>query len=199
MKKIIQISLSMFIAFSLLFTSVQLENTKKTHGSYDNIVHAKPKKGGSSTKKKLTPPVNPKTKGNFFGSGRKVEVTHTYTKKWITIKNGHLAGKRHPVTNVKFSKSGFPQFPAKAIITLPSKYWKSTNATQFKHSNLILAKNKNTLKKFNKADQNAIKKGENPNGYTWHHHEKRGVMELVRTKIHSKTGHTGGKSIWGTK
>ncbi|MEB7771069.1 hypothetical protein [Kurthia gibsonii] len=66
MKKIIKISLSFFITCLLLFTSVPLENNLKTSETNENIVHAKPKKGGSSSKKKLTPPVNLKTKGNFL-------------------------------------------------------------------------------------------------------------------------------------
>ncbi|MEM7174094.1 MAG: HNH endonuclease [Bacteroidota bacterium] len=36
-----------------------------------------------------------------------------------------------------------------------------------------------------------------PPGYTWHHHQEYGVMELVETEIHQKTGHTGGWALWG--
>lgn len=36
-----------------------------------------------------------------------------------------------------------------------------------------------------------------PDGLTWHHNEQKGVMELVDDSIHSKTGHTGGNTIWG--
>jgi hypothetical protein len=31
-----------------------------------------------------------------------------------------------------------------------------------------------------------------PNGYTWHHHQTTGRMQLVESKVHMKTGHTGG-------
>ena len=34
-------------------------------------------------------------------------------------------------------------------------------------------------------------------GYTWHHDAEYGRMQLVKTGVHSKTGHTGGMSIWG--
>jgi hypothetical protein len=34
-------------------------------------------------------------------------------------------------------------------------------------------------------------------GFTWHHSEKTGVLELVKTKIHNKVKHTGGSAIWG--
>lgn len=35
-----------------------------------------------------------------------------------------------------------------------------------------------------------------PKGYTWHHHQTTGRMQLVETKVHSQTGHTGGFSLW---
>jgi hypothetical protein len=35
-----------------------------------------------------------------------------------------------------------------------------------------------------------------PNGYTWHHHQTTGRMQLVESKVHMKTGHTGGFSLW---
>ena len=35
-------------------------------------------------------------------------------------------------------------------------------------------------------------KPQTPKGYTWHHKDADGTMELVETNIHSKVGHTGG-------
>ncbi len=37
-----------------------------------------------------------------------------------------------------------------------------------------------------------------PEGYTWHHNQEPGVMQLVDRGVHAATGHTGGFSIWGT-
>ena len=34
-------------------------------------------------------------------------------------------------------------------------------------------------------------------GYTWHHHEKEGWMQLVDTETHDTVRHTGGMSLWG--
>lgn len=39
--------------------------------------------------------------------------------------------------------------------------------------------------------------GKTPRGYVWHHHQDTGKLQLVNKTIHQKTGHTGGKSIWG--
>ena len=35
-----------------------------------------------------------------------------------------------------------------------------------------------------------------PKGYTWHHHQDNGRMQLVESEVHRKTGHTGGFSLW---
>ena len=34
-------------------------------------------------------------------------------------------------------------------------------------------------------------------GYTWHHNQEEGVLQLVDKNVHEQTGHTGGRSIWG--
>ncbi|MEZ4300427.1 MAG: HNH endonuclease [Polyangiaceae bacterium] len=31
-----------------------------------------------------------------------------------------------------------------------------------------------------------------PPGYTWHHHQDRGLMQLVESRVHRYTGHSGG-------
>ena len=42
-----------------------------------------------------------------------------------------------------------------------------------------------------------IKRGHTPRGYTWHHSEEPGKLQLVDKEIHKRTGHTGGRAIWG--
>lgn len=42
-----------------------------------------------------------------------------------------------------------------------------------------------------------IGRGRTPRGFTWHHHEDPGRMQLVNRRIHARTGHTGGREIWG--
>ncbi len=42
-----------------------------------------------------------------------------------------------------------------------------------------------------------IRNGDKPDGYTWHHNEDPGRMQLVDSEIHARTPHTGGRSIWG--
>ena len=42
-----------------------------------------------------------------------------------------------------------------------------------------------------------VNKGHTPPGFTWHHDDKPGHMQLVEEETHRKTHHTGGRSKWG--
>lgn len=201
--------MSIVIALSAFFITIEIEKPNNNTQNYsvnissDNTVEAK----GFKPKPNLKPNYNKnkfkmppkKAKVRTYKGKKQVQATHNNSTKWITIKNGKLAGKKHPKTGVKFNKDGFPIFKSYGSITLPKKYLKSANSTQFKHSNLALAKNKSAMKKFSPKQKKSIKAGKTPKGYTWHHHQTRGYMQLINSTVHSKTGHTGGKSIWGTK
>jgi hypothetical protein len=47
------------------------------------------------------------------------------------------------------------------------------------------------------ADLEALSNGDNPEGFTWHHHEEPGVLQLVDRETHASVGHTGGRELWG--
>ncbi|MED4302003.1 S8 family serine peptidase [Geobacillus stearothermophilus] len=123
------------------------------------------------------------------------------TKK-ILIRNAHLAGKTHPKTGVRFSSQGFPIFPYKYQLNLPQSLWKSSNSTQFRYANSKLLEKINSdstfRSKFTSEQLADIRNGKTPRGYVWHHHEKTGRLQLVDKNLHDKTGHTGGKAIWGS-
>ncbi len=98
------------------------------------------------------------------------------------LRNGHLAGKVHPKTGVPFTKSGFPNF--KNYLYGGGK------------NDVIIRPTGSRTGDFAAANKVAGYKS-TPNGYTWHHHESFGRMQLVEKGVHLKTGHTGGFSIWG--
>ena len=50
---------------------------------------------------------------------------------------------------------------------------------------------------FDERQKENIEEGGTPYGYTWHHNEETGKMQLVDYDTHQKTGHTGGRSVWG--
>lgn len=131
----------------------------------------------------------------------------------IRCLNQHLCGQKHPVTGVEFIekivknehgeavKVVVPVFDSAFDAQLPNEKLQSTDREQFKECNKQLKdaveKDPKLAKKFTPEQLEQIKNGDTPDGYTWHHHEDTGKMQLVDTVTHDKTAHTGGKAIWG--
>lgn len=102
----------------------------------------------------------------------------------IKPRNIKLAGQKHPVTKVPFTKGGYPDFSAH----LYSKKGVSPDVeigelTGYRSLDERLANAAAGLEK-------------TPEGYVWHHHEQKGRMQLVEKWHHNKTGHTGGYAIY---
>ena len=57
------------------------------------------------------------------------------------------------------------------------------------------------LKRSNRSPHDAVADGlrgtAKPAGYTWHHHQTKGRMDLIKTTVHRAFAHRGGFSIWG--
>ena len=109
----------------------------------------------------------------WFGWGKKA------SKKGI--RNAKLAGKVHPKTKVPFDNQGFPNF---------KNYLYKGGANDVK-----ITPTGSRYSDFDAANKAAGYQS-TPKGYTWHHHQTKGRMQLVETFIHSKTGHTGGFDLW---
>nr|WP_320120064.1 DUF6443 domain-containing protein [uncultured Marinifilum sp.] len=103
------------------------------------------------------------------------------TPSSASLRNGHLAGKVHPKTGVPFTRKGFPNFKNHL-------YKRGANDVRISPTG-------NRLHDFSAANKAAGYKS-TPKGYTWHHHQTRGRMQLVESNIHRQTGHTGGFSLW---
>jgi hypothetical protein len=123
----------------------------------------------------------------------------------IRIKKGipSMVNKRNSRTGIYFDKDGFPKFKAIAEIKLERKYWKKDRETHFyRASKMLYEQTQKSFRLRNKFSQHAIytfKQGDIPSKYTWHHHQDKGVLQLVDSDIHSKVRHNGGFSIWGKK
>ncbi len=123
----------------------------------------------------------------------------------IRIKKGmpSMVSKRNPRTGIYFDKDGFPKFKVLAEIKLERKYWKKDRDVHFYRANKILyqriQKSSRLASKFSKRDIASFKQGKLPSKYTWHHHQDKGVLQLVDSDIHSKVRHNGGFAIWGKK
>jgi hypothetical protein len=126
--------------------------------------------------------------GGVLGGVRGYKSAMPGTNKWTgnakpipETRNGHLAGGAHPKTGVPFDSDGFPNFKE-------NLYKNGPNEVRIKPTG-------NRLGDFNAAN-NAAGYQSTPKGYTWHHHQTTGRMQLVESLTHMKTGHTGGFSIW---
>lgn len=130
-----------------------------------------------------------------------VKVYKTYnTTVFKNLVNGHLAGKYHPVTKIIFNYQGFPIF-AGPKFKISAKYWKSNNTTIWNQikGNVKdeLKTNADFKKQFTQKEISDINKGIKPANFRIHHHQNTGEIQLVHKNLHEKTGHTGGKTIWG--
>ncbi|WP_027340213.1 HNH endonuclease [Halonatronum saccharophilum] len=138
------------------------------------------------------------------------EANKDYEK--IKTRNEGLEGLRHSETGVSFQKKEidlgekiiegvFPEFTAEFEMELDESLHLESDRKQFQAANSELLKevveNPELKEKFNSEQLEQIMEGETPDGYTWHHSEQPGVMQLVDEKTHAQTGHTGGKAIWG--
>lgn len=134
--------------------------------------------------------------------------------KFVQTRNYQLLGAVHENTGVEFVlqkikysngdmiQGVFPKFKSFSDVDLPKSYYKSSFDDQKEYCLKELQKQiKNPFSKikdkFSAEDLKAINEGVLPEGFTWHHNEKEGLMQLVKTSDHAKTSHTGGMSLWG--
>ena len=94
-----------------------------------------------------------------------------------TIRNQHLAGKKHPVTGVPFDADGYPDFRAAGVVKHEVKIKMTGGPKDRLEANRVAGLTTE------------------PKGFTWHHHQDGTTMQLVPKDIHEKTGHTGGAAI----
>ena len=84
---------------------------------------------------------------------------------------------------------------------LPDDMLKARDKAQFKECNLLLneaiSKDPALKSKFTEAQLEQIASEKNPAGYTWHHNEEVGKMQLVDSDLHDLSRHTGGRYMWG--
>lgn len=130
----------------------------------------------------------------------------------IKCRNENLEGQEHPDTGVPFERKQVevdgkkyevvvPKFDSMFDAQLPEDMYKASDREQFNECNAQLkneiATNPDLREKFDDEQLEQIENGDTPDGYTWHHDAEAGKMQLVDTETHQKTGHTGGRSIWG--
>ena len=137
--------------------------------------------------------------------------------RYIITKNESLENDIHPITGVPFERKivtlpdgerievVFPKFESTFDAKIQPELYLSSDKYQFIECNKqLLSKiesDKSFRAKFTDEQIEQIRDGTQdgtaPDGFVWHHNEESGVLQLVDSVIHEKTGHTGGRSLWG--
>lgn len=134
------------------------------------------------------------------------------TKELHTI-NEELKNKKYPGTEVTYKNHSFvhngervegvfPKFESAFETRLPRSLYNASDLQQFKYCVQKLAgqieNNPELKQQFSERQLEQIRNGEpRISGFTWHHNEIPGKMQLVNAEIHDTCRHTGGRSIWG--
>lgn len=119
-----------------------------------------------------------------------------------TIINSQYANEVHPL-GVPFNEQGFPIFKTDFTVKIDKMFYLSSDDVQFMIGNDLLSEAIQTNDELRNAlnlsntDLTFLEKGLTPKGFTWNHNQNSGILELVNSRIHSNTGHTGGRSLWG--
>lgn len=128
---------------------------------------------------------------NMDREGKLHEVTEVPFKR--------LATQREP--NGKYYAIVVPIFDFVYEFVFPEDLYLECDKVQFHYLNqklkLAVEEDPDLASVFTPMQLAQIKAGNKPKGYTWHHDVPMGVMRLVLTDTHSKTGHTGGRWVWG--
>lgn len=172
-------------------------------------------KGVTKTGNSIVDTIGSAKKATRVGEAAKdvlTDINRNY--ELIETINSKYLGSKHPDTGVAYKlrkliystgerfAGTFPEFESFADIKLPKDLYKATFREQKEYCIDHLQKNTRPIigkyrKNFTKEQLEDIKQGILPEGFTWHHNEQEGLMQLVDSEIHAKTGHTGGMSLWG--
>jgi hypothetical protein len=130
----------------------------------------------------------------------------------ISCINSKLEGSVHPDTGVPFKRVTvevdgdnmeivIPEFNSKFDATIPEEMYLEPDDKQFSEVNQQLKEaietDSDLRDQFSDEQLEEIRNGDTPSGYSWHHNEEPGKLQLVDMSIHSMTRHIGGRAIWG--
>ncbi|TKH01333.1 HNH endonuclease [Peribacillus simplex] len=133
----------------------------------------------------------------------------------IETANDHLVGSEHPETGVPFTlrtvelpngediTGVFPSFNDEYEVNIDESLYLQTDYVQFSYANQELydhIQDEPELAEvlgLSSQEVAGLSHGDTLEGFTWHHNEEPGVLQLVNQDIHAITAHTGGRELWG--
>ncbi|WP_052728240.1 HNH endonuclease [Domibacillus tundrae] len=137
------------------------------------------------------------------------------TAEAIETRNDHLNGFDHAETGVPFVEKTvempdgqvvegtFPVFSSVFDVYIAEESYLQSDAAHFGTANealyaeIVRDPGVATQMGFGPQEVGQLSQGETPDGYTWHHSEEPGLLQLVDQETHHETGHTGGRELWG--
>ncbi len=150
---------------------------------------------------------------NYTESKYAAWVDNTTSPRVINTRRDDLIGQNHPQTGVRYvikevvNDAGervigvFAHFESIFEVQLPDEKISASDSEQFAEGNRQLKEkcenNPEFRSQFNSFQLDDIYSGKKPIGFTWHHDEETGKLQLVTEITHYDTPHTGGKTIWG--
>ncbi|WLR51735.1 HNH endonuclease [Bacillus tianshenii] len=133
----------------------------------------------------------------------------------LETRNDHLVDHEHPETGVPFVEKTvdlpngqvvegtFPVFNETFNVMIAEDYYLESDDVHFRIANdslyQAITENSELINEmeFSQSDVEYLANGQTPDGYTWHHNEEPGLIQLVDEETHAQTAHTGGRAIWG--
>lgn len=164
--------------------------------------------------------------GEAIENAKEITVFSKIKNKYVRYRhistiNDRYTGKVHPIgvpfvsrnldytpnVNRKYGNNvqgGFPKFDCVYEVNLKNADLLNERSLHNRYCNEELKKevqkNKKLKKKFSAEQLEEINSGIKdgaPSGYTWHHNEEEGVIQLVDREVHDSVAHTGGYVLWG--
>lgn len=150
-----------------------------------------------------------------YGTFEILQDTITGETIILDTRNNHLVNLAHQETNVQFVTREieltdgseivgvFADFPTEFEVELPDDMYLASDQVHNALANKQLFQEvmNNPLLadrlELTPLDKELLYQGQTPTGYTWHHSENPGILQLVDQDIHANTGHTGGRELWG--
>lgn len=112
------------------------------------------------------------------------------------IQQAYDAGQ---IDHLPTDRGNYPDFTGHVVVDvkLPPELWQASDAQQFRYLNEHLFSGElGQTKIFPWDDEKKVESHSPPHGYTWHHHQQPGRMQLVSFEAHNSTGHSGGRQVW---
>lgn len=123
------------------------------------------------------------------GSRMSRTPTVEYTEDTVQIDGRSITGR-------------FPDFDSQKDVQLPDDLRFAKVHAQEKYCNQELCRDVTEHPDkyrdvFTREQLEQIEKGKTPEGFTWHHHQDVGRMQLVDREVHNANRHDGGFILWG--